>query len=30
MVEKLQRLFSAPLFEDEEKTHQAYLLNFIL
>src|SRR5688572_11073314 len=26
----LKRIFSAPLFEEEEKTHRAYLLNVLL
>ncbi len=30
MAALLKRIFSAPLFEEEEKTHRAYLLNVLL
>lgn len=30
MAAFLKRIFSPPIFEDEEKTHQAYLLNVLL
>lgn len=30
MIEWIRNLFKPPIFEDEQKTHQAYLLNIIL